>query len=377
MQPTRRPRQFASDNQAGICPEAWAAMAEANAAGHAASYGDDPWTNRAADLIRETFQIPRDRCEVFFVFNGTAANSLALSHICQSYHSILCHEISHVETDECGAPEFFSNGTKLLLLTGDNGKIDPSAIDRAVRRRTDIHYPKPKVVSITQATELGTVYRPEEVRAISMRSKSLGLRLHMDGARFANAVASLHVPPKAVTWEAGVDVLSLGGSKNGGPLGEAVVFFDMELAAEFDYRCKQAGQLASKMRFLAAPWIGMLEGSAWLKHAKHANDMAALLESEIRRLPHFGTGVRILFPRQANSVFVQLPEHVISVLRDGGWNFYTFIGRGGCRLMCSWDTTAEDLHALAADMREALVTVGAAGETPPVEARPPRSYAEG
>src|SRR5512138_2857230 len=173
-------RQLASDNYAGICPEAWAAMAEANR-GHAPGYGDDAWTAMAADLIREIFETD---CEVFFVFNGTAANSLALASLCQSYHSILCHETAHVETDECGAPEFFSNGTKVLTVGGAHGKIDPATIDRMVTRRADIHYPKPRVVSVTQATELGTIYRPGELAAIGERARAHGLRVHMDGARF-------------------------------------------------------------------------------------------------------------------------------------------------------------------------------------------------
>src|SRR5262245_1781174 len=244
------PRHFASDNYAGICPEAWTALADANQ-GHARGYGDDPWTDRAADLIREVFET---NCEVFFVFNGTAANSLALASLCQSYHSILCHEIAHVETDECGAPEFFSNGTKVLLLEGENGKINPHEIERMVRRRTDVHYPKPRAVSVTQATEVGTVYSVSELKAVWSKCKSLGLKLHMDGARFANAVVSLGVKPREITWEAGIDVLCFGGTKNGSHVGDAVVFFNREIAHEFDYRCKQAGQLASKMRFLAAPW---------------------------------------------------------------------------------------------------------------------------
>lgn len=341
-----RIRQFASDNYAGICPEAWRAMEEANQR-HVPSYGDDPWTARASELIRDLFETP---CEVFFVFNGTAANSLALSAMCQSYHSILCHETAHVETDECGAPEFFSNGTKILLLSGDDGKIDPESIERQVKRRTDIHYPKPKVVSLTQATELGTVYRPEEIREISERVQTLGLRLHMDGARLANAMASLGVAPREITWEAGVEVLSFGGTKNGAGLGEAVVFFNRELAYEFEYRCKQAGQLASKMRFLSAPWVGMLESGAWLKYAEHANAMAALLEQGLRRLPE----VRLLFPREANSVFVQLPHRAAQALADAGWKFYTFIGQGGCRLMCSWDTQPEDVHQLVSDLERLL-----------------------
>ncbi|MCI0744909.1 MAG: low specificity L-threonine aldolase [Verrucomicrobia subdivision 3 bacterium] len=340
-------RQFGSDNYAGICPEAWSALKKANE-GHARGYGDDEWTAQAADLLRELFET---KCEVFFVFNGTAANSLALASMCQSYHSILCHENAHVENDECGAPEFFSNGTKVLLLSGENGKITPGAIERTVLKRTDIHYPKPRVVSVTQATELGTVYSVIELKAIWGMCKRFGLRLHMDGARFANAVASLGCAPREITWEAGLDVLSLGGTKNGTAVGDAVIFFNRELASEFDYRCKQAGQLASKMRFLSAPWVGMLQDGAWLRHARHANAMAAYLENAIRKLPE----VRIMFPRQANAVFVELPPPVIHGLWDRGWMFYNFIGEGGCRLMCAWDTIEEDVDAFVGDLRSLVL----------------------
>jgi len=345
MLPSRR--QFASDNYSGVCPEAWAALEKANNSGHVPGYGDDPWTQRASDLLRELFETD---CEVFFVFNGTAANSLALASCCQSYHSILCHELAHVETDECGAPEFFSNGTKVLVLPGDNGRISPAEIERTVRKRSDIHFPKPRAVSVTNATEVGTVYAPDDLKAIWSKTKALGLKLHMDGARFANAVASLGCAPKEITWQAGVDVLCFGGTKNGMAVGEAVVFFNREMASEFEWRCKQAGQLASKMRFLSASWVGMLEDGAWLRHAAHANAMAALLESELRNLP----GVTLLFPRQANGVFAELPAAAIAALRAKGWLFYTFIGAGGCRFMCSWDVETEDVHALVSDLKASL-----------------------
>ncbi len=335
-------RQFASDNQSGICPEAWAALEEANH-GHAPSYGDDPWTGRAAELLREIFETD---CEMFFVFNGTAANSLALASCCQSYHSILCHELAHVETDECGAPEFFSNGTKVLTISGEDGKISPSAIEQAAKKRTDIHFPKPRAVSVTNATEVGTVYTPNELKAIWAKTKSLGLKLHMDGARFANAVASLDCAPKEITWQAGVDVLCFGGTKNGMAVGECVVFFNPDMAREFEWRCKQAGQLASKMRFLSASWVGMLRDGAWLKHAAHANAMAALFEERLRAIP----AIKLMFPRQANGVFAELPPAMISMLRAKGWLFYTFIGAGGCRFMCSWDTQPEDVEAIVHDM---------------------------
>ena len=337
-------RQFASDNYAGICPEAFAAMAEANQ-GHEVSYGDDSWTAKASNLIRDVFET---NCEVFFVFNGTSANSLSLASLCQSYHSILCHELAHVETAECGAPEFFANGTKVLLLPGADGKVEPEAIEPAVHKRTDIHYPKPRVLSLTQATELGTVYSLDELRAVTTVARRFHLRVHMDGARFANAVVALGVTPKEITWESGVDVLCFGGSKNGIALGEAVVFFNPELARVFDYRCKQGGQLASKMRFLSAPWVGMLQDGAWLRHAKHSNAMARRLEAAIRPLPQ----IEIAYPVQTNAVFARLPEAITEHMYRRGWKYYTHVGGGSARLMCSWDTTPEDVDAFAADLAD-------------------------
>ncbi len=345
-QPTERTKQFASDNWSGICPEALDALIAANA-GHVHAYGDDAYTEKACALIRDYFETD---CEIFFTFNGTAANSLALSSLCTSYHSIICHELAHIETDECGAPEFFSNGTKVLLVPGANGKIDLDAVRHTIERRTDIHYPKPRVLSLTQPTEVGTVYTCEEVAAATELARRYNLRVHMDGARFANALATLQCAPKAITWQAGVDVLCFGGSKNGLPMGEAVIFFDRALAHEFDYRCKQSGQLASKMRFLSAPWIGMLESGALLRHAAHANAMAARLEQRLREIP----GLAIQHPRQANSVFVSVPTDTAKALQEKGWRFYQFIGGGGIRLMCSWDTTEADVDALTLDIETAI-----------------------
>jgi threonine aldolase len=338
--------QFASDNYAGICPEAWQAMDEANR-GFATSYGDDPWTERACACIREIFETD---CQVFFVFNGTAANSLALAALCRSYHSVLCHDLAHVETDECGAPEFFSNGTKILHIPGPDGKLDLAAVEHAITRRSDIHYPKPRVLSLTQSTELGTVYAPDEISAAGELARQHGLRLQMDGARFANAVAALKVSPAEISWKAGVDVLCLGGAKNGMAVGEAVVFFNRDLADEFDYRCKQAGQLASKMRFISAPWIGMLEGNTWLRNAAHANRMASMLADGLEQIP----GLRLMSPCQANAVFVEMPVAAAAALRSAGWQFYSFIGTGGARFMCSWQTTGEDVRQLLAAVRLAV-----------------------
>ena len=339
-------QQFGSDNYSGICPEAWAAMAEANR-GHERAYGEDSWTQRAADHFRRLFETD---CEVFFAFNGTAANSLALAASCQSYHSVICAETAHVETDECGAPEFFSNGSKLLLARTVQGKLTPPAIREVALKRQDIHYPKPRVVTLTQATEVGTVYRPAEVRAISQVCRELGLSLHMDGARFANACAFLGCSPAELSWRAGVDVLCFGGTKNGMAVGEAILFFNKALAEDFDYRCKQAGQLASKMRYLSGPWVGMLENGAWLCHAGHANRCARLLAELVADVP----GVELMFPVEANGVFLQLSETAIRRLTDWGWRFYTFIGAGGARFMCSWDTEEARVRELAADIRRAM-----------------------
>ena len=338
--------QFASDNYAGICPEAWQAMAEANQ-GFATSYGEDEWTLKACNALRDFFETD---CEVFFAFNGTAANSLALASLCRSYHSVICHDTAHIETDECGAVEFFSNGTKLLTVGGPDGKVDLEAVEHTVNKRTDIHYPKPKALSITQPTELGTLYTPEELIAVHGVTKRLELKLHMDGARFANALAALEVPPKELTWRAGVDVLTLGGTKLGMATGEAVVFFDRVLAAEFEYRCKQAGQLASKMRFLAAPWLGLLRDDTLLRHAAHANRSAQTLSRKLAAIPE----VRLVHATEANAVFVQLPQKAVADLRSKGWVFYTFIGSGHCRFMCSWATRDADIEALTADVEEVL-----------------------
>jgi threonine aldolase len=312
----------------------------------APSYGTDVWTERAANLLREVLET--DEAEVFFVFNGTAANSLALASCCQSYHSVICHELAHVVNDECGAPEFFSNGTKLLGAPGEHGKIAPDAIAQVASKRTDIHYPKPRVVSLTQSTELGTIYQPEELGAIHETARRFGLVTHLDGARFSNAVASLGVAPKEVTWKAGVDVLCFGGTKLGMANCEAVIFFNRDLAREFDYRCKQAGQLASKMRFLAAGWVGVLENGAWLKHALHANRCAALLAARFEK----ETGLTPAHPVEANAVFMPLPDELVLGLRERGWIIYNFIGGNVIRLMCSWLTTEADIDSLLADVAE-------------------------
>ncbi|MGA3129879.1 MAG: low specificity L-threonine aldolase [Terracidiphilus sp.] len=337
------PQQFASDNYSGICPEAWEAMNKANR-GYAVSYGDDAWTALASDAFRALFETD---CEVFFAFNGTAANSLALASLCQSYHSVICAESAHVETDECGAPEFFSNGSKLLAARSEDGKLSPSSIRELATKRQDIHYPKPHVATITQSTETGLVYTPDELRAVAAACRDYGLKLHMDGARFANACAYLGCSPAELSWKSGVDVLCFGGTKNGMAVGEAILFFDGSLAEDFDYRCKQAGQLASKMRFLAAPWVGMIESGVWLKNADHANVCARYFAEQIGTIQN----VRVVSSVQANAVFVCTSSAILQAVRERGWKFYTFIG-GAARFMFSWDSDLQRIDQLCRDLRE-------------------------
>ena len=336
---------FASDNTAPICPEAWAALEEANRDA-AASYGDDRWTRRACDLVREIFETD---CETFFVFNGTAANALALAHLCQPFHSVLCHEHSHIETDECGAPEFFTNGSKLLRVSGRNGKIDLNEAAAVIARQGQLHSPKPRAISITQSTELGTVYTHAELHGVSQFAQKYSLRMHMDGARFANAVASAECAPKEISSEAGVDVLSFGGTKNGTAMGDLVIFFNKELAREFDYRAKQAGQLASKMRYLAAPWVGLLDNNVWLRNARRANASAKLLAEKLRQIGILKTA----FPREANAVFLRLRDEIARELHAAGWYFYKFIEPDIYRLMCSWAATERDIEAFIVDFKTA------------------------
>lgn len=338
--------QFASDNYSGICPEALEYLLKANA-GSAIAYGNDDWTQLACDHFRELFETD---CEVFFVANGTAANALALTALCQPHQSVICHEFAHIETSECGAPEFFLRGGKLLLAQGQNGKLTPELIEAVITRKVVRGYPKPAAISITQTTEVGTVYELDELAAIGAIAQQYQLKVHMDGARFANAVAALNKTPAELTWKSGVDVLCFSGTKNGLAFGDVVLFFNQLLAKDFGDRCKQAGQVVSKMRFLAAPWLGLLTTGAWLSNARHANHCAAYLEQLLRPIE----GADLLFPRQANAILVKLPESIIADLRQKGWQFYTFIGAEGVRFMCSWNTTTARIDDLVNDIQSAL-----------------------
>jgi threonine aldolase len=329
-------QQFASDNNAGMCPEALAALQRANGEPHAIGYGGDTWAERACNALRDLFETD---CDVFFVFSGTAANALALAQICRPYHAVIAHAESHIAIDEAGAVGFFSGGATILTADTPNAKLTPDAVGRLASSGRGFHSVKPHALCLTQATEMGTVYALDEVRSLAEIARRHGLKVHMDGARFANAVAALDCSPADLSWRAGVDVLSFGGVKNGLAAGEAVLFFDKALAHEFEWRVKQAGQLNSKMRLVAAPWIGLLEDNGWLKNA-----MARRLTDGIAEV----AGVRLMAPVESNGVFVELPAGAAERLQAKGWRFYAW--GSGYRLMCGWDTTAETVDRFAADV---------------------------
>jgi threonine aldolase len=340
------PQQFGSDNYAGICPEVMAAMQRDNS-GHVVSYGDDSYTATACDAIRSLFNT---NCEVYFVFNGTAANALCLASMCQGHHAVICQGQAHIKVDECGAPGFFTHGARTLCAPGVNGKLTPAEVSKlAVRRKDDIHCHKPQALSLTQATECGTVYTVAEIKALTRTAKQHQLFTHMDGARFANAVAHLNCKPEDITYRVDIDALSFGGTKNGLGVGEAVVFFNHDLADDFAWRCKQSGQLCSKMRTLSSQWLGLLENDTWLRNATRANNMATYLAEGIQSK----TNLTLNYPCQANAVFVDLPAITKSKLHQRGWHFYDVNGAGS-RLMCAWDTKIETVDSFLIDLEAAL-----------------------
>lgn len=339
--------EFSSDNTAGVCPEALAALSAVNP-GQVASYGNDAETLRAKKLFAAIFE--KD-CEVFFVFNGTAANALVFAALCQRHHGILCHALSHVDTDECGAPEFFTGGSKVIPLDAPFAKLRPADLAPVLHRGHGVHFPKIRTLSLTQSTELGTLYSPDELRALCDFSHRHDLAVHVDGARFSNAAAASAErghSPADLTWRAGVDVLCFGGTKNGLLGTEAVVFFDPTLAREFEYRVKQSGQLASKMRFAAAQWAAVLHDGAWLRHATHANRQARQLARSLTDL-----GLTLVAPPEVNGIFVELAPVLVAALEARGWRFYKFVGEHGYRFMCSWATSDAEIAALVADIRAA------------------------
>ncbi len=338
---------FASDNTAPVSQEILQAISDANT-GFVASYGADPATARLTAMLRETFETD---LSVYPVATGTAANALALATLVRPYGAVLCYEEAHIATDECGAPEFYMGGAKLVTLPSSDGRITPQQVEAAMARAVDggVHHVLPEAVSITQSTEWGTVYSPGQVGALAEACRRRGLPLHMDGARFANALAHLGCSPAELTWRAGVDVLSFGATKNGALAAEAVVFFNPELVAGFERRRKRAGQLWSKMRFLSAQMTAYLENDLWLRNARHANAMADMLAQGLAAMP----GVRLVQPVQANELFVALPEAAIEGLQAEGAVFYRWIDVPGeelpvVRLVTSFRTSAEEVRRFLA-----------------------------
>jgi threonine aldolase len=337
-------KSFASDNYAPAHPEVLTAIAEANA-GHATPYGADPWTARAEELLRAHLG---EQARSTLVFNGTGANVLCFRALCRPWESVVCAATAHVNVDEGGAPERIA-GVKLHALPTPDGKLTPDLVEAQLGRKGDEHVVQPRVVSISQTTELGTRYSPAELRALADFAHEHDLLLHVDGSRLANAAAALGVPLRAVATDAGVDALSFGGTKNGLLLGEAVVMLRPELGDGMAYLRKQTLQLASKGRYLAAQFIALLEGDLWLRNATHANAMAARLERAVRDVP----GVQITQAVQANGVFAVLPRAATEALQRD-WHFYIWdAATGEVRWMCSWDTTADDVDAFAAAIRSA------------------------
>ena len=333
---------FRSDNVSGIAPEILAAIAAANA-GDAVSYGADPITERVSRRFAELFE---HDVAVFPVATGTAANALALATLTPPWGVVFCHKDSHVQTDECGAPEFYAGGAKLIGLAGEHAKLTPAAIEAQAIEAGVVHHAQPAAISISQATEAGTLYMPAEVAALGDLARRRGLALHTDGARFANAVAALGCAPADITWRGGVDVLSFGATKNGALAAEAVIFFDTDKAADFAYRRKRGGHLFAKMRFLSAQLDAYLADGLWLRNARHANRMAARLAEGLAAV----AGARLRHPTQANEVFVELPESTIRALAAAGFGFYRWEGDSSAclRLVTAFDTKPEAIDAFIA-----------------------------
>ena len=342
MKPTR---SFASDNNAGVHPDILKAISAANQ-GHVVGYGDDAYTQSAQALFKK--QLGED-IQVFFVFNGTAANCLSLKALTDSYHAVICAEGAHIYVDECGAPEKFT-GCKLVPVPAENGKLTVEAVRSAYHGIGDEHHVQPKVISITQATEVGTVYGASEIRALADFAHEYGMFLHVDGARIANAVAAQGINLREATRDLGIDVLSFGATKNGALGAEAVVFFNPELAANFKFYRKQAMQLASKMRFLSVQFNAMFTNDLWLQNARHANRMAQLLKREVSRIPQ----LKIIYPVEANGVFAQIPRKAIAKLQKRYFFYVWNEAQSVVRWMCSWDTTADDVKQFAAFVRSSV-----------------------
>jgi threonine aldolase len=338
-------RTFASDNYAGVHPEIMDALIAANK-DHEVSYGADPYTERASKIFKDRFG---DDTDVFFVYNGTGANVLGLSTLVQSFQSIICSSLAHIHVDESTAPEKFL-GCKLVTIETSDGKIYPDGIENSIQRVGDQHHPQVKAISISQPTEYGTIYSIEEVKAISRIAKKHNLYFHMDGSRIANAAVSLSADFRSFTREAGVDVLSFGGTKNGMMYGEAIVFLTPGLSNAFQYVRKQGMQLHSKMRFISAQFEALLTNDLWKRNASHANDMARRLSQLISKMD----GAQITQSVDANGVFVSLPPLIIPLIQNDFFFYVWNEKKFECRLMCAYDTTIEDVEQFVKKLEELL-----------------------
>ncbi|MBS3807228.1 MAG: low specificity L-threonine aldolase [Bacteroidales bacterium] len=326
---------FASDNNSGVHPEIMIALTEANK-GHTVAYGDDAYTREARKAIQHHLG---ERADPYFVFLGTGANVLGIGALSSSFHSVICAETAHIQEDECGAPEKF-NGIKLLPVETDDGKIRVEGIEPHVKGIGFEHHSQPRIISITQATELGTVYKPEEIKEIAEYAHQNGIYVHMDGARIANAAASLNVSLREITTDAGVDILSFGGTKNGLMYGEAVVFLNAQAPDEFKFIRKQGMQLASKMRFISAQFLRYLSSDLWYQTAQHANEMARLLAEEAEKVP----GIEVTQKVEANGVFARVPRDIIPRLQEEFFFYIWDEPQSVVRWMTSFDTTEQEIY---------------------------------
>jgi threonine aldolase len=338
-------RSFASDNNAGVHPAVLKALAEVNR-GHVVGYGDDAYTAAAVRQFKQHFG---NDIEVFFVFNGTAANCLSIKALTESYDAVICPEGAHIDVDECGAPEKFT-GCKLLPIPTKDGKLTVEAIRSAYHGVSDQHHVQPRVISVTQSTEVGTVYKPDEIRRLADFAHECGMFLHVDGARIANGAASLGLSLRECTRDAGVDVLSFGATKNGGMGAEAVVFFDAKHAVDFKFYRKQGMQLASKMRYLAAQFTALFEDDLWLQNARHSNRMAQLLKRELSQLPQ----IKIAHKVEANGVFAVVPRRAIAKILKRYFFYMWNEEQTMVRWMCSWDTKESDVKQFVEFVRASL-----------------------
>jgi threonine aldolase len=330
---------FASDNVTGACPEVMDAVVAANS-GIATSYGDDEWSSRLQTKLSEIFETD---VEVFLAVSGTASNALALSSLAPVFGKIYCHELSHINTDECGAPEFFTGGAKLIPMRSSNGRIKANELAETIRGSGNVHVTQPSVVSITQSCETGTVYQLDEIKAISKIARKHKMSVHMDGARFANALVSLDVSPAEMTWKSGVDVLTLGGTKNGCLAAEAIIFFKSDMVGNFPYLHKRSGQLLSKMRFISSQLEAYVTDDLWIRNAQHANSMAKILSEGLNAF----SNIELAYPTQSNEVFVYLPRELIDYLNNAGYdiNEEELDGKA-VRFVTAWNSELKDVDRL-------------------------------